>query len=1432
MSNRIWQMVILCSITIALNAQQITPQLKGPNQEAFFKTLPLLNQDTPEWVIKMYSDNPNVWEVDRLYNIYYRSNDFVKTTHTQNYKFWRKLLQENHWINTKGYIQTPTITEFRNQQARIAELQKASSTTQRSTTWTSIGPLDTKALENEPEVSWQTNVYTLDQSISNPNVVYCGSETGALFKSTDKGANWTNIGAFISDGAPQGIGVDPTNENIVFFGMRNNIYRSLDGGTTITSVYTQSNLNAKDFYINPSNNQIILAATQQGLLRSSDGGTTWTSISSEQSWDLEARPGTPNTVYALISKPSDLMIKFYRSTDAGLTFTEEDTGWFAGSINGIDNTTRGARMAVTPADPDRIYVALLGIDVDYDTDNNWLGVYVSRNGGDTWSLPVGEVGGPYSSSHFCLSSFNPTSTGYDQGYYNLGIAASAKNADSLLVGCLNLFSSGDAAASYTQWGGYGGGPGWQHPDIQEIEINRDDVWVASDGGINLYTSDWQSHIARNNGINGSSYWGFDSGWNKDVLVGGRYHNGNGGFVESYPDGKFLRLGGAESPTGIVNKGENLKVWHSDIGGDLLPETITDPVTNIGNLALYPNESYFNENKSDLKTYPYCYNHLLLGKDNILWKSEDGGGTFYDLFTFGNSADPLANIEISRSNPDVIYVVQKISGSTLLWRTTDGGINWTSTTVPGAVGGGMFITLSPNDENTIWAAHSKNGNSNKVLKSTDGGQTWTDLTTATINGLWPEDILVQGGTNGGVYLSTNLAMYYRNDTHSDWQLYNTGLPANFGVVEMRPFYRDSKLRAASNRGIWEVDYFESFSPIAQPTVDKVLSTCPLDTFQFEDFSMIDHLGASWTWIFTPNPIYVESTSIRNPKVVFGTTGSFSASLTVTNPNGTSSKSLDIPIEIVGTECLIDTIPGGAMQCFSSGDWVQTPDLDMDGVTEMTITAWVKPTGIQPEYTGIVMNDGNTAGFNFREGNNTLAYHWPGGAWWWDSNLIVPADEWSHVAMVATPTSLTVYVNGVGATHNTNLDPVDITTMKIGSYKGWGSRNYNGLIDEVAIWNRALTQEEIREHRHLTHYLDNDPTIQHYYQFNESINTIYDKIQAKHANFNGNAIRVSSTAPVGGGTEERLSVNTEGNYVFGQTGIEIDFSSGTLPDGELVGFQLNVPPDEVPGTPTIPNAGYYIINNYGNNAVFSPLNSLKLGNTNVLPIEATNPSSLKLYKRPSNADGATWGASIASASAATESVIANGNVEFGTDNGIISFSQFIIQQEICPDTLYVNINPIDGDTLRASLLVSSNGTQETGTNISFFAGNCVDLGAGFTVESGAEFLAAIENCIATTTLVETNNSANEKDATLWNDMPVKISSKKDAYHLLFELKETGKYSIAFQSITGRHQLHPLQNQVKSKGQHQLMVAKDQIINGYYYLMIEKDGQVVARKLILME
>ncbi|MBK6498806.1 MAG: hypothetical protein IPG00_11860 [Saprospiraceae bacterium] len=64
---------------------------------------------------------------------------------------------------------------------------------------------------------------------------------------------------------------------------------------------------------------------------------------------------------------------------------------------------------------------------------------------------------------------------------------------------------------------------------------------------------------------------------KDIVVGGRYHNGNTAIADFY-NGKALSMGGAESLTGWVLHAKSGHVAFDDLGGGMdLPSTAEGPI---------------------------------------------------------------------------------------------------------------------------------------------------------------------------------------------------------------------------------------------------------------------------------------------------------------------------------------------------------------------------------------------------------------------------------------------------------------------------------------------------------------------------------------------------------------------------------------------------------------------------------------------------------------------------------------------------------------------------------------------------------------------------------------------------------------------------------------------------------------------------------------
>ena len=181
---------------------------------------------------------------------------------------------------------------------------------------------------------------------------------------------------------------------------------------------------------------------------------------------------------------------------------------------------------------------------------------------------------------------------------------------------------------------------------------------------------------------------------------------------------------------------------------------------------------------------------------------------------------------------------------------------------------------------------------------------------------------------------------------------------------------------------------------------------------------------------------------------------------------------------------------------------------------------------------------------------------------------------------------------------------------------------------------------------------------YFQFNDPTSTEYDRgSNGYNLAFSGSASRSTSAVPVGGGSVFTISnVNSSGAKTFTGTNCVIEFpASGTYPNGDLVVSALNISPDQNPNGGTPLSNLYWIVNNYGTNSTFSALTSIKFSNLGSF----TNTglvSDFKLFKRNSNAHGATWGTLIDAADALTSTD--NNTLTFSTNNNITNFSQFTI------------------------------------------------------------------------------------------------------------------------------------------------------------------------------
>jgi Concanavalin A-like lectin/glucanases superfamily len=147
----------------------------------------------------------------------------------------------------------------------------------------------------------------------------------------------------------------------------------------------------------------------------------------------------------------------------------------------------------------------------------------------------------------------------------------------------------------------------------------------------------------------------------------------------------------------------------------------------------------------------------------------------------------------------------------------------------------------------------------------------------------------------------------------------------------------------------------------------------------------------------------------------------------------------------------------------------PSLYLDTNT-VSIAGWINPEGIQSNWTGVVFCRGGTtvAGLNFGPGSivNELRYTWNNSGFDTITGLTVPTNQWSFFALVVTPVGATIYV-GTNGVLNFFTDGVTEPAqafdapLLIGSDPAGTTRLFNGVLDEIAVFNHSLTPTQIQQ-----------------------------------------------------------------------------------------------------------------------------------------------------------------------------------------------------------------------------------------------------------------------------------------------------------------------------------------------------------------------------------
>ena len=627
---------------------------------------------------------------------------------------------------------------------------------------------------------------------TNNNIYWVGVPVGGLWITTNNGSNWTSLTDFNSVIGISDIVVptdyETTNTIYIATGDKNGwdnnsigVLKSTDGGITWNETGISYSINQSRMVyrilLDPTDNQTLIAATNQGVFKTTNGGTTWdTQISAYTFVDLEYKPGDFNTLIGSTSSGS-----VYYSPDAGET-------WSVALTTGSERT----ELAVSAANPNIVY-AIVAM-----SDGGMKGIYKSTNGGENFSVIYNDKN---------LLGWNSTGTDAGgQGWYDLAIAASPTDANTILIGGVNTWRSTNGGTSWSlvnHWTGSGGKPAI-HADKHMLRFrNNGDLFETNDGGVYISTNDGTSWIDKTNGMEISQIYKLSvAAGDATEVIAGLQDNGT-----------------------KLNRNND---WTDVRGGDGM-ECLID----YSNPAIQYNTVYYGEIRRTYNRWgyyteitptaagegawvtPYIIDPndpytLYAGYSNV-WKSTNRGTSWTQISSM-NASGKLRSMAIAPSNSQVLFVADE----TRIWKTTNGGTVWTNVTanIPSSSANITSIAIKNNDPNIVWV--SLGGyNIHGVYQTVNGGESWFNIS----EGLpeIPMYSIVQNNqvADNQLYVGSEVGIYFKKGT-DNWVLYNTNLP-NVKIGELEIAYDsnpyNSKLIAATyGRGLWESPVYYNLSPM--------------------------------------------------------------------------------------------------------------------------------------------------------------------------------------------------------------------------------------------------------------------------------------------------------------------------------------------------------------------------------------------------------------------------------------------------------------------------------------------------------------------------------------------------------------------------------------------------------------------------------------------
>lgn len=172
-------------------------------------------------------------------------------------------------------------------------------------------------------------------------------------------------------------------------------------------------------------------------------------------------------------------------------------------------------------------------------------------------------------------------------------------------------------------------------------------------------------------------------------------------------------------------------------------------------------------------------------------------------------------------------------------------------------------------------------------------------------------------------------------------------------------------------------------------------------------------------------------------------------------------------IFGSPELVDGKFGKALKFNGESDWIEVPHDDILTVTEsVTVMAWINAERHmgpnEQRWQGIIAKGNSPRSYSFYTESPSECLHLSaGGGSTCDTQISL--NSWQHVVGQVDSGTHKFWLNGDNIFESGGKTALpgaaDTSTVFIGTTAEGANRRFLGLIDEVRIWNRALSEDEI-------------------------------------------------------------------------------------------------------------------------------------------------------------------------------------------------------------------------------------------------------------------------------------------------------------------------------------------------------------------------------------